>query len=103
MGRKPQDKDTVKTIERLHKRIENLTKANTRDLQEMAERGKDLVKLANIIRGCEDIIEQSVYEKLIDVVKKFEERCYVTRRKRIKKGNQNENSNNKKIDEDQSL
>ena len=82
MGRKPREEETKQVIERLQKQIGRLESENVKDLIEMVERGKDIVKIANIIRGCGDIIEKSVYDKLIDVVIGFETRCYVTRRKR---------------------
>ena len=82
MGRKPREEETTQVIERLQKRIGRLESENVKDLIEMAERGKDIVKLANILRSCGDIIEKSVYDKLIEVVIGFETRCYITRRKR---------------------
>ena len=84
MGRKPREEETKQVIERLQKRIGRLESENVKDLIEMAERGKDIVKLANILRSCGDIIEKSVYDKLIEVVIGFETRCYVTRRTREK-------------------
>ena len=82
MGRKPREEEAKQVIDRLQKQIGRLESENVKDLIEMAERGKDIVKIANIIRGCGDIIEKSVYDKLIEVVIGFETRCYVTRRKR---------------------
>ena len=60
MGRKPREEETTQVIERLQKRIGRLESENVKDLIEMAERGKDIVKIANILRGCGDIIEKSV-------------------------------------------
>ena len=85
MGRRPKNEGTSQTIDRLRARIWKLEADNTRDLQEMAERGKDMVKLASILRGCKDVMEESVYEKLMDTVIGFETRCYITRRTRKKK------------------
>ena len=84
MGRKPREEETKQVIERLQKQIGRLESENVKDLIEMAERGKDIVKIAGILRSCGDIIEKSVYDKLIDVVIGFETRCYVTRRTRKK-------------------
>ncbi len=74
-------KKRVKTEE---KKIDKLIRQNTLDLQEMAERGKELVKIARIIRGCQDLIDKSVYKKLIDVIDKFELRCTSNSDKRHK-------------------
>jgi RecJ-like exonuclease len=74
-------KKRVKTEE---KQIARLIKRNTKDLQEMAERGKELVKIARIMRGCKDLISADVYKKFIDVINKFELRCTLNSDKRNK-------------------
>jgi len=76
-----QDKETTRVIEHLRRRIANLEKANSKDLQETTERGKELVKLTNIIRSCESLIDEAVFEKLMSVVDEFETRCVKIRRK----------------------
>ena len=65
MGRKPREEEAKQVIDRLQKRIDRLESENIDDLIEMAERGKAIVKIASILRSCEDIIEKSVYDKLI--------------------------------------
>jgi len=41
----------------------------------MSERGKDLVKIANLVRCCGDLIEKHVHDKLMLIVVGFEKRC----------------------------
>ena len=65
----------TQTIKRLEARIQKLEKDNTRDLIEMAERGKELVKIASIVHGCKDLIEENIYNKLLSVIRQFENRC----------------------------
>ena len=75
----------TQVIQRLEKRIDSLESQNAADQQEMNERGKELVKLANIVRGCESLIERHVKDKLMLVIVGFEKRCELTRRKRATK------------------
>ena len=53
MKDKSEDKQVVT---RLKRRIKKLKYVNKRDLQEMAERGKEIVEMAKIVRGCENQI-----------------------------------------------
>ena len=78
-------KDNTQTIDRLRKRIDRLIKENEKDLQEMAERGKELVKITGIVRACKDLIEPSVLHKLMLIIVEFESRCERIRRKKPKK------------------
>lgn len=78
----PRPKDYNQTVDRLRATINRLVKTNTRDLQEMADRGKELVKFANIVRGCKGLMEKQVYENLMEIVTGFESRCEKTRRRR---------------------
>ena len=73
---------TKQKIDRLRAKIGRMERTNARDLQEMAERGKELVKAANIVRSCKDLMEEQVYNNLIEIVNKFESRCEKIRRKR---------------------
>ena len=68
-------KNDKRRIARLERKIDKLVKENTIDLEEMAERGKELVKIARILRGCKSFIAEATYEKLIEVVNEFEIRC----------------------------
>lgn len=85
MERLTRAEENVQKVERLEARISKQVKENTRDLQEMAERGKDIVKLAQLIRGFKDQMPEVVYESLVKVVIGFENRCYVMRSKKKKK------------------
>ena len=75
-------KDNKQTIDRLRAKIRRMEKTNTKDLQEMAERGKELVKTANIVRSCKELMEAQVYKNLIEISNGFESRCMKIRRKR---------------------
>jgi len=77
--------ETPQIIERLEARIDRLIKENEGDLHEMAERGKELVKFARIVRGCRDLIKDEVHKKLMEIVTGFENRCEKIRRKRGRK------------------
>ena len=72
MKDKSEDKQVVT---RLKRRIKKLKYVNKRDLQEMAERGKEIVEMAKIVRGCENQISAEVFEMLMEVIDEFEERC----------------------------
>ncbi len=73
MGKKVELKSIKE--KRYLKKIESLIKQNTLDLQEMAERGKELVKVARITRGCKSLMQEPVFTKLIEVINDFEARC----------------------------
>lgn len=85
--------DPIKTIEKLERnrdilerRIDKLIKENERDLQEMAERGKEIEKFANILRGFKDVKERKVVgERLMEIIKGYENRCYLTQKGRQEK------------------
>lgn len=78
-------KTDSKSVKSLNAKIDRLIKENVKDLEEMAERGKDLVQLANAIRGFSDLIEKHVYDHLMIVVIRFERRCELAQRRREKK------------------
>ena len=73
MGRKP--KVSNQRTDRLKDRIDKLTRDNTKDLQEMEERGKEIVKIARIVRECRDLMAEEVNDQLMVIIEGFETRC----------------------------
>ena len=73
-------------IQRLRARVKRLERSKVNDFTEMTERGKELVKFSNIVRGCGDLIEKHVHDKLMLIIVGFEKRCELHTKRRKKNG-----------------
>ena len=59
----------------LRQRIRNLEKNSRAYHDEMAERGKELVLLSRLLKPSAHIfIDEEMYERMLDIILKFEER-----------------------------
>jgi len=65
----------TQVIQRLRAQVKRLKRSKVNDEEEMTARGKELVKFSNIVRGCEDLIERHVHDKLMLIIVGFEKRC----------------------------
>ena len=67
--------EDTQVIQRLRASVKRLKNSKDKNDIEMSERGKDLVKIANLVRCCGDLIEKHVHDKLMLIVVGFEKRC----------------------------
>lgn len=69
-------KKTIDTkLEQQYKlHITHLKRLNEKYNEEMVERGKELMKIADIIRGAAHMIPQEIYEGLISIIDNYEAR-----------------------------
>ena len=74
----------TQVIQRLRARVKRLEKSKDKDEEEMTTRGKEIVKFSNIVRGCEDLIERHVHDKLMLIIVGFEKRCELHTKRRKK-------------------
>jgi len=72
LRKKNLEKDQI--VARLEASIESLKKDNEKYFIEMVERGKDLNKLAHLIRGAKDLIPTALHLKMLDIIEKYEMR-----------------------------
>ena len=65
----------IQTIKRLRRKVRFLQEKLAVFREESGERGKNLEKLIKITEGCEDLIDETVYEKIAGVLNGYTQRC----------------------------